>query len=105
MDNEASAAVKEFLRKENIQYQLVPPYIHRRNAAERAIRTFKAHFIAGISTVDAHFHMHIWCRLVNQAIITLNLLRNSRLNKKFSAYAQVFGQFYLSTTLLAPPGI
>jgi hypothetical protein len=61
MDNEASATVKEFLRKENIKYQLVPPHIHRRNTAERAIRTCKAHFIAGLSTVDPHFPMHLWC--------------------------------------------
>jgi hypothetical protein len=60
MENEASSAVKEFLRKEAIQYQLVPPNIHRRNVAERAIRTFKAHFIAILSTVDAHFPMHLW---------------------------------------------
>jgi hypothetical protein len=61
MDNEASAAVKEFLRKEAIQYQLVPPHIHRRNVAERAIRTFKAHFMADLSTFYAHFPMHLWC--------------------------------------------
>jgi hypothetical protein len=30
-------------------FQLVPPGIYRRNAAERAIRTFKNHFIAGLS--------------------------------------------------------
>jgi hypothetical protein len=104
IDNEASASVKEFLRKEAIQYQLVPPHIHRHNAAERSIRTFKAHFIAGLSTFDAHFPMHLWCRLLHQATITLNLLRNSRLNKKVSAYAQVFCPFYSNTTPLAPPG-
>jgi hypothetical protein len=49
MDNEASKGLKDFLVKDNnMQYQLVPPHIHRRNAAERAIRTFKTHFIAGL---------------------------------------------------------
>jgi hypothetical protein len=81
MDNEASAAVKEFLRKERIEYQLVPPHIHRHNASEIAIHTFNAHFIAGLSTVDAHLPMHPWCRLVHEATITLNLLRNLRLKK------------------------
>jgi hypothetical protein len=104
MDNKASKAVKEFLRKEAIQYQLVPPHIHRRNAAERTIRTFKAHFIAGLSTVDAHFPMRLWCQLLHQATLTLNLLRNSRLNKKLSAYAQVFGPFDFNTSPLEPPG-
>jgi hypothetical protein len=48
MDNEASKAIKDFLvRANHMEYQLVPPHTHRRNAAERAIRTFKNHFIAG----------------------------------------------------------
>ena len=47
MDNEASTAIKTLLKHEyNITYQLAPPHIHRRNAAERAIRTFKDHVIA-----------------------------------------------------------
>jgi hypothetical protein len=42
MDNKASAAVNESPRKEAIQYQLMPPHIHRHNAAQRAIITFKS---------------------------------------------------------------
>jgi hypothetical protein len=34
MDNDASSEVKSFLKQQGISYQLVPPYIHRRNAAE-----------------------------------------------------------------------
>jgi hypothetical protein len=106
MDNKASTAVKEFLQKEKNGYQLVPPHIHRRNEAERAIHSFKAHFITKLSTVDYHFPtiMHLWCCLIHQATITLNLLRNSRLNKKLPACAQVFRPFNYSTTPLAPPG-
>jgi hypothetical protein len=32
-----------------------PPHCHRHNAAERAIQTFKEHFVAGLSSVDPHF--------------------------------------------------
>ena len=47
MDNEAStAALKMYLDSESVAFQLVPAGMHRRNAAERAIRTFKNHFIA-----------------------------------------------------------
>jgi hypothetical protein len=46
LDNEASTALKNFFTVNNITYQLVPPHCHRRNAAERAIRTFKEHFVA-----------------------------------------------------------
>jgi hypothetical protein len=56
LDNECSAALKMFLIDERkIDYQLVPPGTHHRNAAERAIRTFKNHFIAGLCSVDKDF--------------------------------------------------
>jgi hypothetical protein len=48
--------------------------MHRRNAAERAICTFKNHFIAGLCSVDKHFPLHLWDRLVSQAVITLNMM-------------------------------
>jgi hypothetical protein len=75
--NEASTALKNYFTPQNIDYQLVPPHCHRRNAAERAIRTFKEHFVTGISSVDPSFPMHLWDRLLPQAEITLNLLRTS----------------------------
>ena len=45
LDNEASEAFKAAI-KENCTLQLVPPDTHRRNLAERAIQTFKSHFIS-----------------------------------------------------------
>jgi hypothetical protein len=44
LDNEASTALKNFFTVNDIAYQLVPPHCHRRNASERAIKTFKEHF-------------------------------------------------------------
>ena len=45
MDNEAIAEYKHIITLEwGVKYQLVPAHIHRRNAAKRAIYTFKAHF-------------------------------------------------------------
>jgi hypothetical protein len=41
LDNKASVALKSFFNKNDLEYQLVPPHCHRRNSAERAIRTFK----------------------------------------------------------------
>ena len=41
LDNDASKDYKEaMIKKWKAKYQLVPPDVHRRNAAERAIRTF-----------------------------------------------------------------
>jgi hypothetical protein len=64
LDNEASAALKNFFTVNDIDYQLVPPHCHRRNAAERAIRTFKEHFVAGLSSVDSAFPLHLLDRLL-----------------------------------------
>jgi hypothetical protein len=75
LDNDASAALKNFFTANNIAYQLVPPHCHRRNAAERAVRTFKEHFVTGLSSVDLAFPLHLWDRLLPQAEIILNLLR------------------------------
>jgi hypothetical protein len=91
LDNEASAALKNFFTVNDIAYQLVPPHCHRRNAAERAIRTFKEHFVAGISSVDPSFPLHLWDRLLPQAEITLNLLRTLRLHPQLSAAAHFHG--------------
>lgn len=77
LDNEASTALKEYNTMNDITYQLVPPHNHRRNAAERAIRTWKNHFTAGLCSTDDNFPMHLWCRLLHQASITLNMLRPS----------------------------
>jgi hypothetical protein len=37
LDNEASLALRNYLTKQGINYQLAPPHIHRRNNVERAI--------------------------------------------------------------------
>lgn len=104
LDNEVSTELTSAFTKKKIQYQLVPPDVHRRNAAERAIQTWKHHFIAGISTVDPTFPMAEWDRLVKQGELTLNLLRNSRVNPKLSSWAYIFGNFDYNSTPLAPPG-
>ena len=56
LDNEASALYRETITGTwNIKFQLVPPYVHHRNAAERAICTFKAHFLAILARVASDF--------------------------------------------------
>ncbi len=104
LDNEASSALQQFLQSQGIDYQLAPPHLHRRNAAERAIRTFKNHFIAGLCSTDRDYPLHLWDRLLPQALLTLNLLRGSRINPRLSAYAQLHGAFDFNRTPLGPPG-
>ena len=47
LDNEVSEAYKEEIRNTGMIYELVPPDDHRRNIAERAIQTWKNHFVSG----------------------------------------------------------
>ena len=104
MDNETSKELLHALTKNNIQYQLAPPHIHRTNAAEKAIQTFKNHFTSGLSVCNSKFPIEEWDHLIPQAIITLNLLRSSRNNPSLSAYAYVHGNFDYNATPMAPPG-
>ena len=104
LDNEASKALKNFINKEQTEYQLTPPHIHRRNTAEQAIRTFKNHFISGLCSVDKNFPLHLWCRLLDQAELTLNMSRTSRINPNLSAHEQINGTHDFNATPLAPPG-
>jgi hypothetical protein len=104
LDNEASAALKILFTANDVECQLVPPHCHRRNAAERAIQTFKEHFVAGVSSVDPTFPLHLWDRLLPQAEITLNLMRTSRLHPQLSAAAHFHGLLDYNKTAFAPPG-
>ena len=87
-----------------INYKLVPPGSHRRNCAERAIQTFKKHFIAGILGVDPKFPMHLWDLLLPQCDMTLNMLRASRVHPQISANDALNGTFNFNATPLAPVG-
>ena len=103
-DNKCPTAFKKFLRSEQVQLQLVPPYDHQTNPAEKAIDTWKSHFISRLASLPPTFPMHLWCRLIPHATMTLNMLRPSHLNPRLSAYAQIEGAFDYNSTPLAPPG-
>jgi hypothetical protein len=46
LDNEAPEALKQAIRENHCRVELTPADQHRRNAAERAIQTFKGHLIS-----------------------------------------------------------
>ena len=105
LENEVSTDLIEFLETdEKITVQSAPVICHQRNAAERAIRTFKNHFIAGLCTAHKKFPLNKWDSLLPQAFITLNLLHTSRLKPKLSAHALLNGPYNFNATLMAPPG-
>ena len=79
LDSEASKEYKEAISNRwKVKYQLVPPDMHRRNAAESAIRTFKARFISIFAGVDDDIPSHLWDLSVPQAemMVESQLLRD-----------------------------
>jgi hypothetical protein len=102
LDSESSAALKSFFTENDVEYQLVPPHCHRRNAAERAIHTFKENFVSVLASVDPDVPLHLWGHLFPQAEITLNLLRKSRQHPQLSAAAHYHGMVDYNKTAFAP---
>ena len=77
MENESPKEIQMYNMKKGIQVHLMPPHVHRYNAEERAIRTWKDHCVAGYSSVNKAFPNHLWDRLLYQSDLTLNLLWSS----------------------------
>ena len=72
--------------------------------AEQAIQTFRHHFKIGLALTDPNFPLFQRDCLLQQAEMTFNMLRSSRLNPKLSVYTFLFGEFDFNATPLAPPG-
>ena len=71
LDNEVSENMKNHIRDTcKFDMELVPPGCHRRNAAEVAIRNFKAHFLSVLAGVADDFPPSLWDRLLPQTEIT-----------------------------------
>ena len=105
MDNEVSATFHDLLAEKHIEPEFVPPGMHRRNEAERAIRTAKNHIIATLANTDPAFPMGAVAHTVAQAEITLNLLRPAAGAPTTSAWEAMFGRPYdFNRHPLAPVG-
>ena len=71
--------------KWGVEFQLVPPDMHRGNTAERAIRSFKSHFLAILAGVASDFPRNLWDLLLPQTEMTLNMLRQAAPDLAISA--------------------
>ena len=87
-----------------MEMELVPPGCHRRNAAEVAIQNFKAHFLSVLAGTAEGFPPSLWNRLLPQAEVTVNILRQSNAAPNISAYNHLSGPFYYNNMPLAPMG-
>ena len=105
LDNESSGTLAALNTKLRITPEYVPPGTHRANRAERAIRTWKNHFISTLCTCDPSFPLAAWDELIPHAEMTLNLLRSSGRTPLISAWHELHGPPDLDRTPLAPPGM
>jgi hypothetical protein len=94
LDNETSKALSKLFKEENIIAQLVPPGIKRSNKAERAIQTFRNHFLAVLGTLHKDFPIDRWDLLLPHIEATLNLLHPAQDDQSKSAYEGIFGHKY-----------
>ena len=100
LGNECPKEIISAITTNNMKFQLAPPGDHRTNPAERAVQTFKNHFIYLVYGIDEKFPVNQCDRLIKHAVVTLNILRSSRINPLLSAYNQLYGNFYFNTTPL-----
>ncbi len=108
IDNESSDALLTFLRSQSptISVEKCPPGMHRASGAERAIRTWKNHFLATLATTDPDFPASLWADLLPHTEVTLNSVRASASNPDISAYHQVHGHpFDFRAHPFAPAGM
>jgi hypothetical protein len=104
-DNKASVAYKEAITfKWNAKFQLVPSDMHRQNRDERAVCTFKDHFMAILAGIYSAFPPYLWDLLLPQAELTLNLLRQAMLNPRIRAWDFFQGPFDFNKTPLGLVG-
>jgi hypothetical protein len=89
MDNQCRKQIKKFLTDKDCKLMLVEPHNHRVNVAERAIQTFKDHFISALATTDSEFPLQLWDMLTSQVKTTLNLIWASRINPNISSYEAI----------------
>jgi hypothetical protein len=104
MDNECSKAVEKHIRSNKMDIQLILLHNHRVIAAERAITTFKEHFMAAFATVDMLCPLQLWDKFCPQVELTLNLLRFSHRDPHVSANQELYGAFDFNKMPLIPLG-
>ena len=100
LDNECSDSMKKHVHLANIKLELTPASQHRRNKAERAIRTAKNHIISTHAGIDKDCPANLWPRYNAQIELTLNLLRLAPSGT--SAWEAMHGPYDFNACPIAP---
>ena len=87
LDNVISKGYKEAIETNEMDWELVPVGMRRRNAAEKTTQNIKGHFKSILYGVADNFPTSKWDHLIPQADLTCNLLHQSNVAPKVSAHA------------------
>ena len=74
VDNKISAEYRQEIKQTSITFKIVPTDDHWRNLEEKAIQTWKEHFIGVMSGTAAAFPVHLWFQAIPQSERRLLLL-------------------------------
>ena len=105
LDNECSTEFKQAVKENELEYELVPKDQHRRNLAEQALQTWKAHTIGSLSGVADTFPFVLWDKLLPQLYMQVNLLRFSNIHPKVCSWTVLNGAHDFNRHPLAPLGV
>ena len=104
LDYDISEYYKVSIKGIGSTHKLVPLGEHQRNITNESIQTYKNHPVGLMSGLHESFPKHLWCQLLPQAEIKLNLQRQSSITPKISAYANFHGPHNFMHNPLAPLG-
>jgi hypothetical protein len=90
LNNQASAEYKAAIKASGMTYELVPPEEHQHNMAEKAIQTFKDHFVGVLSGCAPSMPINLWCQLLPQVEWQLLLLQQSCAHPNLLVYAHIY---------------
>ena len=105
LDNECSTEFKKAIKEQYLEHELVPNGQHRRNLAERALQTWKAHTIGSIRGVADTFLLGLWDEILPQLDMQVNILRFSNIHPKVYSWTVLNGAHNFNRHPLAPLGV
>jgi hypothetical protein len=103
-DNEATAALQEFLAGSDINFQLAPPSCSLSQRRRARYSKIQKSLHCRPVLHEPKFSVKYMGKTIPQCLITLNLLRSSRITPQLSSQAQINGAFDFNRTPFAPPG-
>ena len=104
-NNEAFADFKKEIKEHDMDDELVPKGMHRRNIAEKAIKMWKSNTVDALSGLPDSFPLFMWNELLPQLDMQVNLLRFSNVSPNVFSWTILAGAHDFNRHPLAPLGI